>query len=88
MELIIDTRLRACVLLHDVLHGFFAGRVRGTVILDLKLVQEFNSVYQEPFSLVLLDLCKAYYMVDHGPLLAALEGYVDGPQICRLMAVF
>ena len=39
VEEIIDTRLRESVILHDVLHGFRAGKVTGTEILELKLAQ-------------------------------------------------
>ena len=88
MEEIIDNRLRASVLLHDVLHGFRAGRGTGTAILELNLVQELARVDQDPLFLVFLDLCKAYSMVDHGHLLVKLEGNVSVPHMCRILAVF
>ena len=55
---IIDTLLKACINLHDVLHGFRAGRGKGTATLELKLAQEMASIDQDPFFLVLLDLRK------------------------------
>ena len=36
-ELVINTRIKSAVDFHDVLHGFRAGRRRGTSILELKL---------------------------------------------------
>ena len=55
---IIDTLLKACINLHDVLHGFRAGRGKGTSTLELKLAQELAIIDQEPFFLVFLDLRK------------------------------
>ena len=64
LEALIDTRLRASFQLHDVLHGFRAGRGTGTAIMDLNIAQEFASIYQEPLFLELLDLRKAYDIMD------------------------
>ena len=69
VEAIIDTCLRSSVHLHDVLHGFHAGRVGGAVILELKLAQELDSIEQDPLLAVFLDLCKEYDTVDRGYLL-------------------
>ena len=33
----IDTQIKSVVQFHDVLHGFFAGRVTKTDIMELKL---------------------------------------------------
>ena len=56
MDEIIDTHLRASVHLHNVLHGFRAGRVMGTVILDMKMSQGLVSMDQDPLFLVLIEL--------------------------------
>ena len=87
MEAIIDTHLRASVCLHNVLHGFHTLRGTETVILDLKLAQKLTCIDQDPILLVFLDLCKVHNMVDHGPLLIALEVYSAGPHICRLLVL-
>ena len=50
--------------MHDVLHGFRAGRGMGTAILDLKLAQDISIIDQDPLFLVFLDLRKAYDIVD------------------------
>ena len=85
---ITNTRLRASVRLHEVLHGFHAGRWMGTAILELKLAQELASVDQDPLFLVFLDLKRSYDTVDCGRLLTTLEGYGAVPCMCRLLAVF
>ena len=63
VEALIDTRLRTSLQMHDVLHGFRAGRGTRMAIMDLKLVQELASIDQYPLFLVFLDLRKAYDIV-------------------------
>ena len=60
VEALIDTRLRASLQFHYVLHGFRAGIGMGTAIIKLKLSPELSSVYHEPLFLVFLQLRKAY----------------------------
>ena len=45
MEAVIDARIKIVVQFHDVLHGFCTGRDAGTVIIELKLAHELESVY-------------------------------------------
>ena len=45
VETITDTRLRASVRLHNVLHDLHAGRVMGMAILEPNLAQELVSMY-------------------------------------------
>ena len=59
VEDLIDTRLRASLQLHDVLHGFRTGRGTGTAIMELKLAQELSSVDHNPLFLVFLEIWKA-----------------------------
>ena len=40
VEALIDTRIRASLQMHDVLHGFRSGRGTGTTIMGIKLSQE------------------------------------------------
>ena len=72
VEVIINTRLRASVRLHNVLHLFCAGRVMGMEILELNLVQYIASVDHDPLLLIFLDLQKAYDTVDRGHVLTTL----------------
>ena len=83
VEPIIYTCLRDSVHLHNVLHGFRAGRekVTGKEILGLKLEQELASVDRDPLLLVLIDLHKSYDTVDHGRLLTTSEGYDSVPHM-------
>ena len=64
VEGLIDTRLRASLQMHDVLHGFRDRIGTGTAITELKLTQFLARIYQDPLFLVLLDLSKAYETVD------------------------
>ena len=74
VEAIIETCLRVSVCLHDILHGFHEGRGTGMAILELNLVQELSSIYQDPLFLVLLDIQKSYGTVNWCRLLMTLEG--------------
>ena len=56
VEALIETRLRVSLQVHDYLHGFQARRGMMTDIMDLKLAQEFSSVYHDPLFLIFLDL--------------------------------
>ena len=88
MEAIIDTRLRASVCMHNILHVFHTGRGMRTAILELNLAQELANMYQDPMFLVFLNLQDSYNTIYHGRLLTALEGYGAVPCMCRLLVVF
>ena len=60
----------------------------GTAILELKLVQELDSIGQDTPLLVFLDPQKAYNAVDLSRLLTTLGGHGSVPQTCKLLAVF
>ena len=76
VEALIDTRLRSRLQMHDVLHGFRAGRGMGMDIMDLKLVQELASIDRDPLFLIFLDLSKSYDTVDWERLLITLFNVV------------
>ena len=42
--------------------------------MDIKIEQEFTSVYQDPLFIIFLDLTKCYNNLDRGQLLKTLEG--------------
>ena len=67
-EAVIDTLIKSVVQFHDVLHGFCAERGTRTFIMDLRLVQELESVDRDPLLLVFLDLRKAYGKLYRGRL--------------------
>ena len=46
----------AAVDLHDMLHGFRAGRSTGNVSLEVKLLQQLTAIREEVLYEVLLDL--------------------------------
>ena len=80
--------MRESVHLHDVLHGFRAGKGTGMVIVELDMEQELASVDQDLMFLVFLYLQKSYNNIDHGRLLTTLEGYGAGPHMCWILEVF
>ena len=58
VEALIDTTLCASLHLHDVIHGFRAGRGMGMAVMDMKPDQELPSVYHGTPFLVFIDLRK------------------------------
>ena len=83
VEAIIDTRLRASVRFHEILHRFRTGRGMGTAILELDLAQDISSMYQDLLFMFLINLQNSNNTVDHGHFLETLEGYGSGPCICK-----
>ena len=83
---IIDTCIKKAVTFHDFLNGFRAGGRTRTAIMELKLAQELESVYQDLLFLVFLDLRKAYDNLYCGRLLKTLEGYWVGPKMRVVLA--
>ena len=88
VEELIETCLCASLQIHDVLHGFRAGRGTGTAIMDLKFAQDLAIIDQYPLFLVFLDLRKAYDTVDRDHLLITLDRYGAGLQMCGLLDTF
>ena len=85
---ITNTRLKACIPIHEFLHGFCTGRVTGKAILEIKLAQELARIDQDSLFLVFLDLCKEYKTLDRVHLLTAMEGYGSRLHMCRILAEF
>ena len=71
--------------LHDVLHGFRAGRGTGTTTLEEKLMQQFSGITHEPLFQILLDVRKAYGSLDRGRCMDILWGYEMGMKMARLL---
>ena len=88
VEGLIETRLKASIQFHDVLHGLRDGRATEMALMELKPTQELVSVDHDPLFLVLLDLRKAYDTVDRDLLIHTLEGYGVGPCMCGLSENF
>ena len=88
VEALVDTRLRASLQMHDILHMFRARRGMRTAIIELFFPQELASIDQDTLCLVYLDLRKAYDTVDRDRLLITLEGYGAGPCLCGILETF
>ena len=72
VEAIVGNGLREIISFHDVIHGFRAGRVMETAILELKLSQDLDSINQDPLLMVFLYLCKIYDNANRGHILTTL----------------
>ena len=59
VEAVIDTLIKTAIQFDDVLPGFRAGRGMGTIVMDLKLTQELESVEQELIFMLLINPRKA-----------------------------
>ena len=88
VEELIETRLRASLQFHDVLHGFLATIGTGTAIMDLDLAQYLAIVDQDPLFMFFLGLWKSYNTVDRERLIHTLEGYGAGPCLWGLLKNF
>ena len=88
VEAIIDTSLKLSITFHNVFHDFCTVRVMGTSILELKIIQDLDSIDQDPLFLVSLNLRKLYETLNWGRLLTTMEVYVSGPHICRILEEF
>ena len=87
-EAAIDTLIKSVVQFHDALHGFCTERGTRTIIMELRLAQELESVDQNPLFLVFLDLRKAYEKIYRGRLTNTLEGYGAGLKLQGLLKEF
>ena len=85
VEELIETRLRASLQFHDVLHGFLATIGTGTAIMDLDLAQYLAIVDQDPLFMFFLGLWKSYNTVDRERLIQTLEGYGARPRMCGFL---
>ena len=88
VEAIIDTSLKLCITFHNVFHDFCTVRVMGKSILELKIIQDLDSIDQDPLFLVSLNPRKVYDTLNWGRLLTTMEVYVAGPHICRILEEF
>ena len=88
LDFIIYTQIKTAVTFHSVLHGLRASRGMGTEIMELKMVQEIASIYQDPLSLVSLDLRKSYNTLYCRIILHILEGYRAELKMWGLLAEF
>ena len=72
MSRLLNRRLRAAIIFHDVLHGFQAGCGTGTATLEAKLLQHLTATRKAVLFKVFLDLQKAYDALDRDRCLGIL----------------
>ena len=87
-DAIINTRVKTAVNFHGVLHGFRVHHGMGKAIMDLNMAQYLSRIDQDPLLLLLLDLRKAYDMLDRECTLQILEGYGSVPRLRGILAEF
>ena len=56
--------------------------------MELKMVQDMYSIYQNHFLLLFLDISKAYDMLDRGRFLQTLERYGARKKLCGILVDF
>ena len=64
VEDILNLRIAASINLHNLLHGFRAGRSTGDATLEAKLLQQLADLREEVLYVIFLDLHKAYDALD------------------------
>ena len=64
MYILLNLRLTAEIIFHDVMHGFRAGHGTGNATLKAKLLQQLTEMREAVLFEVFLDLQKAYDALD------------------------
>ena len=75
VTIILNLCLTTSIDFHDVLHGFWLGRVTRTTSLEAKLLQQLLARRQEVLYVILINLHKAYEALDRDICLEIMEGY-------------
>ena len=77
---VLNRRLTASITFHNFLHGFWAGRGKGTATLEAKLLQTLASLREKVMYVIFRDLHKVHDALDRSRCLEILEGYGVGPR--------
>ena len=85
---LMNFRLTPAINFHDVLHGFRAGRRKGTADLEAKLPQHLTAMREAALFKIFLDLRKAYNALDRERALELLASYRVGPRTVRLLRTY
>ena len=64
VTVILNCRFTASITIHNILHGFRAGRGMGTASLEAKMLQQLVAMRQEVLYAIFLDLHKVYDALD------------------------
>ena len=75
VAVVLNRRLTASITYQYFLHGFRAGRGRGTATLVSKLLQQLEALGKKVLYMIFLDLHTEYYALDMSIYLGILEGY-------------
>ena len=61
---LLNHNINAAIMLHDVMHGFWAGCGTGTAALEAKMIQQTTAMREAVLFEVFLDFQKAYDSLD------------------------
>ena len=76
---VVNCHLKMSVVLHDALHGFIEGWGMGTDTLEANMAQKMDRLAHEPLFQVLLDVSKAYELLERGKCMEILSGQGSDP---------
>ena len=88
VAVILNLQLTASITFYNFLHRFRAGRGKGTVTLEAKLIQQLAALREEVLCVIFLDLHKAYNALERSRCLEILECYGVGPLACRILRTY
>ena len=75
MALILNCRFTASITYQNSLHRFWACFRMGTAYLEVRLIQQVEALREAVIHAILLDLHKAYNVLDRSRCLGILEGF-------------
>ena len=84
-SVVVNCRLKMSVGMHNALHGFREGRGTGMATLEYKLEHQLAGLAHKPLFQVLLDVQKAYDLLDRERCLELLMGYGMGKKLAQLL---
>ena len=83
---VVKVWLNRCVELHDTLYGFSVGMGTGTTTLEENLKQQLVGIVNKPLFKEIVDVRKAYDLLDRGRCREILWGYRVGPKMAHLLS--
>ena len=83
---VVNFRLKRSVILHDVLHGFRAGRGTDIETLEEKFMQQLAGLSHEPLFQVFLEVFKLYDSLYRLRCMEILRGYKMGQNMAHLIS--
>ena len=83
--MVVNCWLKISVVLNEALQGFREGRGMGTATLEANMAQQLAGLAHEPIFQVLLDVWKAYDLLDRERCLEPPTGYRLGTNLAQIL---